>query len=100
MSEKPSRHYTLENVLITTGAVLIILALGLRIGSSVEVWSLTTLSFVCVAVIGGCLIIAGTLDKRQGSSEQTVSEILPDNDVVSLQMVPNARRSFSPDEHA
>lgn len=100
MSEKPSRHYTLENIVITIGSVLIILALGLRIGSSVEVWSLTTLSFVCIAVIGACLIIAGILDKRQGSIEPTASGVLLDNDVVSLQMVPNASQSFSHDEHA
>jgi hypothetical protein len=85
MSEKPTRHYTFEDIVINIGAAIIILALGLRIGSSVEVWSVMTLSFVCIAVIGACLIIAGIVDKRQGSKDQMRSKFSRDNDVVSPQ---------------
>ncbi len=46
---------------------MIFIALGLWLRGSAETWSLATLSFVCLTVIGACLIIAGLVDKRDAA---------------------------------
>lgn len=60
-----------EDIVVAVGVVVIVIAIGLWIRSNAQTWSLATLSFGCLTVIGVCLIIAGLVDKRglKGLSE-------------------------------
>ena len=64
MRKEPSHRFVSENIAIALGVTVIFIALGLWPRSSAETWSLVTLSFMCMTVIGACLIIAGLVDKR------------------------------------